>query len=503
MNLSFNKNLYSVIGVSPNASQKEIHDAYIACIRIIHPDRFDRHTQLRDWQKANEMLSELNVAYSILEDPVKRKEYDNFLKAELKESPVMHQHTESKYSRSSTSYNENYFKGSINFTDLTVSTKERLLKRQENKNQEQFQIKQQSISWNYIFFAFLIGWFCFLFVKMNGPIWNINGKIIFVLVSLLDGFLFARNIIFIIHWRKSSLKSFFYVTPIYFIKTRFDIISSWPIWTLKDFVVTHNLKNGSYENSDITLKFEGHSEYFTFYSKHDVDKYYNIIQSYKNQLKDEIEKGNYEYIRKHDDFQNITKGDNQIITNIPKKKRLLIYACSILTVIMLYLISLSINSHQRYRKWAHHEIKSTNLPSSTQSVTNPNIPEQFLPLNGSIINYSSKETIAPFEIKASEGNNYFMKLIDVNNGSTVMTIFIKSGNSVNIEVPLGRYEIKYASGLKWYGYEYLFGPDTRYSKANKIFEFEIKDNEVSGYSMTLYQVENGNLKTTSINVKDF
>ncbi len=45
-------------------------------------------------------------------------------------------------------------------------------------------------------------------------------------------------------------------------------------------------------------------------------------------------------------------------------------------------------------------------------------------------------------------------------------------NEIEIKVPLGSYIVKYAVGEKWYGEKYLFGPETRYNKADEKFVFE-------------------------------
>lgn len=60
-------NYYSVLGVSKNASQSEIKQAYRKLAMKHHPDRGG------DAGK----LSEINSAYEILGDPTKRAEYDN------------------------------------------------------------------------------------------------------------------------------------------------------------------------------------------------------------------------------------------------------------------------------------------------------------------------------------------------------------------------------------------------------------------------------------------
>jgi hypothetical protein len=130
-------------------------------------------------------------------------------------------------------------------------------------------------------------------------------------------------------------------------------------------------------------------------------------------------------------------------------------------------------------------------------------PELPLPENGEIRTYTSDTPLAPFEIKSSAEANYLVKLVDAGNGKGVMTIFVRGGNTVNVKVPLGVYEVKYAAGDKWHGYGSLFGPFTSYSKATTTFFFRQEERQVTGYSITLYKVLNGNLRTEPINASQF
>jgi curved DNA-binding protein CbpA len=70
------RNYYDILGIDPNATQEETRSAYYIRARVLHPDRFDPYSQKREWQKANEMLAELNEAYAVLRDATKRLEYD-------------------------------------------------------------------------------------------------------------------------------------------------------------------------------------------------------------------------------------------------------------------------------------------------------------------------------------------------------------------------------------------------------------------------------------------
>jgi molecular chaperone DnaJ len=63
----FEKDYYKVLGVSPDATDKEITKAYRRLARQYHPDANPGH---------EEQFKEISAAYDVLGDPAKRKEYD-------------------------------------------------------------------------------------------------------------------------------------------------------------------------------------------------------------------------------------------------------------------------------------------------------------------------------------------------------------------------------------------------------------------------------------------
>jgi molecular chaperone DnaJ len=66
------KDPYSVLGVSKNATQDEVKKAYRKLAMQYHPDKN------KGDKKAEEKFKELSAAYEIIGDVKKRKEHDTF-----------------------------------------------------------------------------------------------------------------------------------------------------------------------------------------------------------------------------------------------------------------------------------------------------------------------------------------------------------------------------------------------------------------------------------------
>jgi curved DNA-binding protein CbpA len=61
---------YEVLGIAPDASVEEIREAYHKRAFQCHPDRH------QESEEAHKKMQEINEAYAILSDPIKRREYD-------------------------------------------------------------------------------------------------------------------------------------------------------------------------------------------------------------------------------------------------------------------------------------------------------------------------------------------------------------------------------------------------------------------------------------------
>ncbi len=72
--MTVKRDYYEILGVSRNASQKEIEEAYRRLAVQYHPDRYPPEKKA----EAREKFKEISEAYAVLSDPNKRRQYDMY-----------------------------------------------------------------------------------------------------------------------------------------------------------------------------------------------------------------------------------------------------------------------------------------------------------------------------------------------------------------------------------------------------------------------------------------
>jgi hypothetical protein len=122
----------------------------------------------------------------------------------------------------------------------------------------------------------------------------------------------------------------------------------------------------------------------------------------------------------------------------------------------------------------------------------------------SVIKKNFLESNGPIKIKTRAGsNNYYIKLINLQNNQEILSAFIRSGSTLSAHIPLGVYELKYAAGHNWYGLEYLFGTSTSYAKLPVSIIFLDKSSEIGKTTIELIPSQYGNLTNKIISEFDF
>lgn len=100
--------------------------------------------------------------------------------------------------------------------------------------------------------------------------------------------------------------------------------------------------------------------------------------------------------------------------------------------------------------------------------------------------------------------SYFAKLVNRDPGAFTLGVTVSAGQTATIDVPVcdsfvDDYDLTYAAGTTWYGYDYTFGPDGAYASAAEVFPFE----DGTQWEVELILQVGGNLGTSGMDYGDF
>lgn len=160
-----------------------------------------------------------------------------------------------------------------------------------------------------------------------------------------------------------------------------------------------------------------------------------------------------------------------------------------------------------FAEWSDRRQSDTTLEQAINATSPPRIISLGplnRPDNGYIFEEPGEEALAPLSILTQGENDYYIVLDPLNNAVwNKMSFYVRGGQSAKVFVPLGDYEIYYATGSAWYGLDDLFGSDTLYRKCDDTFEFYEDGDSYQGWTLTLYPQPNGNLDTETISANEF
>jgi hypothetical protein len=126
-----------------------------------------------------------------------------------------------------------------------------------------------------------------------------------------------------------------------------------------------------------------------------------------------------------------------------------------------------------------------------------------LPRTGILRSDNSRSALAPLSIITSPGKNYYIKVVDWISKREMLTAFVRGGEPLNVKVPLGQFEIRYAAGKNWYGEAVLFAEECVFSKCDELFDFVETRDGYTGYTVELILQQNGNLSTQQLDESAF
>lgn len=137
--------MYEILGVPKDANLELIKSVYKSLGHIYHPDKYQG-----DSKYAEEKMKDINLAYSVLSNDVKRKEYDN--RHNIKTEPFVSRREKESF--------KNEYKNNFNKSKFKETFKNIVFGHELTEEQKKLQKAADAAYWKRIFIT--VGIMCFI-----------------------------------------------------------------------------------------------------------------------------------------------------------------------------------------------------------------------------------------------------------------------------------------------------------------------------------------------------
>lgn len=474
---------YDNLKVTRNAPIEVIRAAYKSLSQKYHPDKNPNNTE------AEKIMTIINEAYDILSDIEKRKKHDIWIKESENEDVNLLDTSKEKKSHIIKA-------GYCQFSDLPENIQHKLVKRISNGNTNQLLIKLNGVIWSYFLFIAVSYWFIYLFDDASKYKWNSDTNYWYIGFTAFSAVLIAKCIDWIYLWHTSSIRSFLIVTPLYVIRTYFDELWFWPIWTITDLKAVHNYQNGVYQSTSLSIFFDGKLEKFCISPESTYQLILNFIKNSDAKYRAAAIQNNVNYLIDNDDFFGYFSSPEKHKKNNRKKTRIFLYLIIFFLSSFGYLTAFNLNNQRPYSP-------SNIIPKPSlyvRSLKDPNGEEWPLQsgyVKGFQVLYMDGLSTVTID-NTQNDSDVFVKLVslDGENSYPIRTIMIRARDQFTLnKVRAGNYDVRYRdldSGIL-----------SRTDPFNLQEVFTYDGTQYSNITMTLYKVGNGNMQTYKISESEF
>ena len=489
---------YDNLKVARNAPIEVIRAAYRSLSQKYHPDRNPNDPE------STRIMTLINTSYEVLSDPQKRAEHDDWIRRQEGQGQAAEARSQQKPSEPEIEFPPPA-SGQCNYWDLPEPVRKRIDARVAGQEKEQLAISMNDTGMKYAGLFILPWWFAYLVYSAMDSRWSEDSVSWLMGISFFSALGTAYSAAWLWEWKKSPVKKWLIVTPLYLIQTNLDRVQYWPIWTISDIKATHNYRNGSYQNTSVSLTLDKVPHHFTLPQEGLYKTLVDTLRLFDGKFRAAISGGDDDYLISKDDFllhrlAGSVKGKRPAESHIKYK----IYGGIAAACGVVWLISSSLNSSAPEVRpvagkpyMAEPKIAA---PRYTRPATAPN-GEMWPTSSGYVRGYEKLHTdgLSTVTIDNSRNDNdVFVKLVSIDSAEDypVRQFFVSAYGEFTInKVRAGTYDVRYK--------------DLDSGSISKSEPFELREEEsydgvrYSNITMTLYKIQNGNMQTTSIPESQF
>lgn len=429
-------NYYEALDVARDASPEQIRLAYVTAAKLVHPDRIDQQKEPERWAYANERMKSLNEVYGVLGDEGSRRDYDAFLRGERPYRPAP-QATPPPIDLGEMS------SGDTSMGNLSRAMQERLIRRVRTDELDGFRVRQGVRHWAWI--GLLVAGVSFgcLLIQIGSPPWEIASIWIAAFWSALGALSLGLTLEGFYRRGKYPLGRHLLFTPLYIIRTKYDKISYWPLWLLRDFQAVNHSKNGGYSHTSVSMEVEGtklnwkmsnHAEFVTMVA---------TISRFRDERVAAQQRADWAYFFANDDFRDRPAPP----TRAPRWGPRSWYLAASAVFAALVLLGCYVGN----RSYSARSRTATTTLGTERGA---------LPASGDAVTYVRTPATVPVEIIAPADHDCLVSFLRPEDDSVICAVYVRSGESANVMIPAGAYRLERVTGDQWKNYTSLFGAAT-------------------------------------------
>ena len=476
---SDSRDLYSVLGVERDAGVGELRDAYRRRMAEVHPDRHAKHGEVV-WELANAEAALVNRAYAVLNDDEARRAYD----AEQFPSPKRPDDDGSIADPEDGADTA----GWCFFDDLQEHERAHVQRCQLVETAGRIRFRGDVRRF----------WRLALSVLMFAGAYD-EGlfDVMSYLLAWVAAAVGAKQIAELVKRWMSPLGMWTYVTPLYILTTSEDRVRWMPIWCIRG---SDRMK---FEDGhvDVTLEFDPDRYRCTFSipSVEESEAFLAAIEARLAEIQDRLRSGDTDWLASRMWFEGAR--NNAVAEKRSSLRPAWLFVSQVGAVVFVLLFAgLSGPDSAIFS-----DVPGAGRSQSAE-VQPPSLPP---PVSGTVWGtpMSVSALKGQFRAEAPEGLDFVVKMVGVGDTWHVAEMYVSGGSREEMRLPLGTYELRFASGTAWYGRTEYFGPETAYAKVDELFEFARVETprgyELSSWTVRLYAVPGGNLDQEPILRKEF
>jgi hypothetical protein len=114
-----------------------------------------------------------------------------------------------------------------------------------------------------------------------------------------------------------------------------------------------------------------------------------------------------------------------------------------------------------------------------------------------------RRRIVPLQIRAAAGSDYYVKLVNRFDPTDVVIVCVAGKGTFHGQMPVGEYEMRFASGDDWYNEWRLFGQHTRYWVAEQTLSFQTDGNGPRRVAIDIAPQRGGRLRIRELDRDGF